>query len=83
MIDPDGPVPVYVQVADLLAGRIERGEILPGKPLPSETTIRQEFGVARGTARRAVALLRERGLVFTVAQRGTYVIDHSATPPER
>ena len=28
--------------------------------------MRQEFGVARGTARKAVELLRERGLVTTV-----------------
>lgn len=33
----------------------------------------QEFGVARSTIRHAVANLRERGLVYTVPQRGTYV----------
>jgi DNA-binding GntR family transcriptional regulator len=73
MIDPDGPVPVYQQVADLLAARIASGELAPHRPIPSETAIVQEFGIARGTARRAVALLRERKLVYTVAQRGTYV----------
>jgi GntR family transcriptional regulator len=31
------------------------------------------FEVSRDTARRAVALLREEGLVVTVPQRGTYV----------
>ena len=35
--------------------------------------MRQEFGVARETARRAVAALRARGLVFTVPHRGTFV----------
>jgi GntR family transcriptional regulator len=73
MIDPDSPTPVYVQVADVLAARIENGELQPMKPVPSETTIQQEFGVSRGTARHAIALLRERGLVFSVPQRGTYV----------
>jgi DNA-binding GntR family transcriptional regulator len=33
----------------------------------------QTFGVSRVTVRHAVAELRERGLVFTVPQRGTYV----------
>jgi GntR family transcriptional regulator len=42
-------------------------------PLPSESTLVQEHGVSRGTARRAVAVLRDEGLVFTVPQRGTYV----------
>ena len=32
-----------------------------------------EFGVARETARRAVTLLREEGLVVTVPGMGTYV----------
>jgi GntR family transcriptional regulator len=73
MIDARGPVPAYVQLADLVAARIERGELLPGQPIPSEESLRQEYGLARGTVRRAVALLRERGLVFTVPMRGTYV----------
>lgn len=73
MIDPEGPTPVYLQLADLLTQRIERGELLPNRPIPSETQLQQEFGVARGTARHAIAVLRERGLVFTVPQRGTFV----------
>lgn len=75
VVDPMSPVPLYKQVANELARRIEKGELLPGSPIPSETAIRQEFGVARGTARMAVAELRERGLVVTVPQRGTYVVD--------
>ncbi|WP_369077226.1 GntR family transcriptional regulator [Paractinoplanes aksuensis] len=33
----------------------------------------QEHGVARGTARKSLQLLRERGLVVTVVGRGTFV----------
>ncbi|MEV1288040.1 GntR family transcriptional regulator [Micromonospora sp. NPDC049679] len=77
MIDPLGPVPVYQQLAEILAGRIERGELQANRPVPSETQLQQEFGVARGTARRAIAVLRERGLVFTVAARGTYVSERA------
>ncbi|WP_432981591.1 GntR family transcriptional regulator [Dactylosporangium sp. CA-233914] len=75
MVDPDGPTPVYVQIADIIQQRIEAGELLPNRPIPSELALQQEFGVARGTARRAVELLRDRGLVFTVPQRGTFVAD--------
>jgi DNA-binding GntR family transcriptional regulator len=80
MIDPQGPIPVYRQVADILAARIASGDLSPHRPIPSESAIVQEFGIARTTARRAVALLRERGLVYTVPQRGTYV---GQAPPER
>ncbi|MEU8011166.1 regulatory GntR family protein [Micromonospora violae] len=75
MIDPLAPTPIYVQLADVIAKRIETGELAPRRPIPSESTLQQEYGVARGTVRAAVRLLRERGLVMTVPQRGTYVSD--------
>ncbi len=74
MIDPEGMQPVYVQVADVIAARIAAGDLVPNRPIPSETAMVQEFGIARGTARRAVELLRERGLVATVPGRGTFVL---------
>ncbi|MCO8274403.1 winged helix-turn-helix domain-containing protein [Actinoplanes sp. TRM 88003] len=64
---------LYVQLADLLAGMIERGELKEGDPLPSESYLQQEYGLARGTVRSAVRLLRERDMVTTAPQRGTYV----------
>jgi GntR family transcriptional regulator len=59
--------------ATILRGRIESGDLAPNRPIPSETAMQQEHGVARGTARRAVALLREEGLMVTVKGRGTFV----------
>lgn len=73
MINPLSPVPLYQQLADLLAARIESGDLEPESPLPSEKTLMQEYGLARGTVRRAVEVLRERGLVITIQARGTYV----------
>lgn len=75
VVNPMSPVPIYVQVADLLAAKIESGELPANHPLPSEKHLQQEYGIARGTARAAVNLLRERGLAFTVPQRGTYVAE--------
>jgi GntR family transcriptional regulator len=73
VVDPMSPTPLYTQLADELAALIESGELLPERPLPSETRLRQEHGVSRGTVRAAMALMRERGLVITIPQRGTYV----------
>jgi GntR family transcriptional regulator len=72
-IDRWDPEPVYAQLADILRGQIHRGELVPRQPLPSETYLVQHYGVSR-TARRAVAVLRDEGLVRTIAQRGTYVV---------
>jgi GntR family transcriptional regulator len=74
-IDPRGPVPVWRQLAAILRARITSGRIPPGRVLPSEKQLEQEFGISRGTARKAIALLRDEGLVVTVAGRGTYA-DH-------
>jgi GntR family transcriptional regulator len=73
-IDRWDPEPVYAQLADILRGQIERRELVPRQPLPSETYLVQHYGVSRGTARRAVAVLRDERLVRTIAQRGTYVV---------
>lgn len=74
VIDHDAPTPLYVQVADVITHRIEAGELLPNRPVPSENQIVQEFGVAKGTARKALGLLKSRGLVFTVVGRGSFVV---------
>jgi DNA-binding GntR family transcriptional regulator len=73
MIDPEGATPLYEQVADELERRIRAGDPPPNRVLPGELAIAQEFGVARGTARHAIAVLRARGLVITVPGRGTFV----------
>ena len=72
-IDPLGPTPVYRQLARILRDRIASGDLAPNRPIPSEAQLRQEYGVARGTARKAVQVLRDERLVVTVTGRGTYV----------
>jgi DNA-binding GntR family transcriptional regulator len=73
MVDHESSTPVYRQLADILAARIKSGALANGRPIPSEVQLQQEFGVARGTARKAVAALRDAGLVHTVMGKGTYV----------
>jgi DNA-binding GntR family transcriptional regulator len=75
-INPRGAEPPHRQIAAWLRARIEAGEFRPGEdPLPSEKDLVQLFGVARDTARRAVQVLRDEGLVVTIPQRGTYVVE--------
>ena len=75
VIDYDAPEPPSRQIAARIRGAIEAGELQPGRKIPSETDIVQAIGVARTTARRAVALLRAEGTVVTVPGRGTYVAE--------
>jgi len=72
-IDPTGPVPPYKQIAEIIRQRIASGRYPKGTRIPTESEMVATWEVARTTARRAIALLREEGLVDTVPQRGTYV----------
>lgn len=73
--DPDGPRLVYMQIADDIAGQIERGELAPNARLHGEAALAEEYGAARMTIRRAIRELRERGLVIVVSGKGTYVAE--------
>jgi DNA-binding GntR family transcriptional regulator len=73
MIDPEAPTPVYQQLADLIREQIRRGDLEPGRRIPSVARMVQEHGVARGTALHAVRVLVGEGLVYVVPGKGTYV----------
>jgi DNA-binding GntR family transcriptional regulator len=72
-IDPIAPVPPYRQIAGILRRRIEGGKYRSDTRIPTESELVEEFEVARTTARRAVSVLREEGLIYTVPNRGSYV----------
>lgn len=78
-IDPIAPVPPYRQIADIIRRRITSGKYSPDMRIPTESELVEEFEVARTTARRAVAVLREEGLIYTVPNRGSYVSRQTPT----
>jgi len=53
------------------------GRYPPNSRIPTESELVEAYEVARTTARRAVGVLRDEGLVYTVPQRGTYVAERS------
>ena len=72
-IDPSGPELAYLQVANDVAARIERGELKSGDRLAPERELAADYGVSYDTIRRAAEVLRERGLIRTVHGKGTFV----------
>lgn len=79
-IDHDAPMPVYLQLAGILRARIERGDWAPNRQILSEAQLVQAYGLARETTRKAVRLLIEEGVLFTVPGRGTFVAPEIPTP---
>lgn len=72
-VDPIGPVPPYRQIAEAIRKRVKSGVYPKDSRIPTESEIFETWEVARTMARRAIAVLREEGLVYTVFQRGIYV----------
>jgi DNA-binding GntR family transcriptional regulator len=72
MVDRGDPRTFYVQVAAALRARVLAGE-WGNQPLPSIRDLQQEYEVGRDTVMRAIAILRDEGLVITIDKRGTYV----------
>lgn len=64
-IDRGSPIPVYVQLAEMLRDQISNGHYPPGAELPSEDGIGRLCGVGRMSVRRAMAVLRHEGLIIT------------------
>lgn len=74
VINPRSRKPPFQQVGEILKARIESGELPRDERILSESELMKEFEIGRTTARRAVAWLRETGLVETLPGRGTYVL---------
>lgn len=71
-IDVHAPEPSYRQLAAILRERIKSGEISAREPLPSITALVQQTGLAVGTVRRAIGVLIDEGIAYTVPGRGTF-----------
>ena len=70
-IDHDSATPLYVQLAALIRGQIEDGT-LTGR-IPSVKTLSQEHGVSHVTAEKALAVLKDDGIIHSVIGKGTFV----------
>ncbi|GAB6158310.1 PLP-dependent aminotransferase family protein [Desulfotomaculum varum] len=65
--------PLYLQIAFLIADKIQKQILPPGMKLPSERELADLFGVSRTTAINAYRKLEQQGLVWTKVGSGTYV----------
>ena len=75
MINRSSSVPPWEQLAGLLRARIESGELAPGDRIPSVLSLAQEYDLAAGTVRKALAQLQREGLVESRVGWGSFVTD--------
>ena len=67
------PLPVYLQIAELLARQIKAGYWHSGERLPTEAALADSLKVAVGTLRKSLALLEAQGVLERIQGSGSYV----------
>ncbi|MGN9819369.1 GntR family transcriptional regulator [Streptomyces sp. SD11] len=73
-ISKDDPRPESEQAADILRQEILRGDVKPGAHVGSVRDLTTRFKISGMTVQRALAILREDGLIHTTS-RGSYARD--------
>lgn len=81
-VDQLDPTPIYEQLAGIIREQIKSGDLRERQQIPSESYLQQEHGIARGSVRRAMELLRDQGWVVTIQGRGTFVAPRDRWPQE-
>jgi GntR family transcriptional regulator len=74
-LNPQSPIPLYRQLADLLVNRIRSDEFPPGTRIPSEPQLATRYNIGRPTARQAIDVLVRKGLLTRRRGRRTYVCE--------
>ena len=75
--------PLYMQVANKLSSGIASGEWRPNEALPSERTLSDMLDISRVTARKAIDMLCERGMLTRRRGSGTYITPKLEQPLSR
>lgn len=65
---------MYRQLAAILREQIESGQIAGDRPIPSKTTLKQQYGISDSTYKAAIDVLRDEGLVRGVKGKGVYAV---------
>ncbi len=70
----DYNAPIYLQLREVVRTKIEEGEYLPGRAIPSENELAEFYGINRLTVRNAIDALVAEGLLKRVQGKGIYVV---------
>jgi DNA-binding GntR family transcriptional regulator/mannitol/fructose-specific phosphotransferase system IIA component (Ntr-type) len=72
-VDRTSSQPIYNQLASWIESNITSGEWQPEFKFPGEVELAESLGVSRGSLRKAIGILIEKGLVVQIHGKGTFV----------
>ena len=81
--DSASATPLYLQLTNKLASAIHGGIWQPDEALPSERTLSEQLNISRVTARKAIDILCERGLLTRKQGSGTFITPKLEQPLSR
>ncbi len=73
ILKKDSPVPLYIQLKEIIKEQIAEGVLKPQMPLPSERELCKIYDISHITVRQALVELTKEGFLFRVPGRGTFV----------
>ncbi len=68
-----GKEPLYIQLHDIILGKIETGQLLPGQILESERVMASTYNVNRMVVKKAINALVDKGYLYRIQGKGTFV----------
>ena len=81
--DAASDTPLYLQLVQRLKQAISTGQWRAGDALPSERTLMEQLNISRGTARRALEILEEEGVITRTRGSGTFITPRfTQAPPQ-
>lgn len=66
-------LPIYLQIAENIKEKIQKGSLKPGDPIPSENSLCDTFKVSRMTVRKGLAVLVNEGYITSIPGKGSFV----------
>jgi len=73
VLDRQSIVPLYYQIQQCLLDQVRSGALKAGETVPSEGQISATLGISRMTARQALKMLCNMGVLYSERGRGTFV----------
>ena len=73
-LDSNSPVPLHVQLKEILTAEIKSGNYTDR--IPSERELMERFSISRSTVREAISALVNDGLVEKIHGKGTFITSH-------